>query len=264
MRFQALSILLIVLCVAGVSQAGEAFEGEEQFRRFYATAGVGFHYSTGDYGDPEKSHVYAPSLFGKLEYEPQDRHSVQLTLSVPYVVLDGDVVFGEGSGSGGADTSFRHGIGDITTTLTYSYFVPEGFALPTIIEPSIKFKIPSGSEKKDIGTGHTDVTLGLELTKVFGSVSVFGSGAYRAKGGSYNDIWLASLGTSVRLARLVSVGLAYDFRQASTNGIGDSHELVPMASFRVSERLRFGPYGVIGLSTNSPDWGLGGMFTVNF
>ncbi len=249
--------------MAGVSQAGETFEGEEQFRRFYATAGVGFHYSTGDYGDHEKSHVYAPSLFGKLEYEPQDRHSVQLTLSVPYVVLDGDVVFGEGAGAGGADTSFRHGIGDIVTTLAYAHF-SEAEYLPTIVEPSIKIKIPTGSENKDIGTGHFDVTFGLELAKMFGSVTVFGSGAYRTKGGSYNDIWLASLGTSVKLGDRVSAGLAYDFRQASTNGVGDSHEIAPMASFRVSERLRFGPYAVIGLSTNSPDWGLGGMFTVNF
>ena len=247
MRFQALSILLIVLCMAGVSQAGEAFEGEEQFRRFYATAGVGFHCSTGDSGDPEKSHVYAPSLFGKLEYEPQDRHSVQLTLSVPYVVLDGDVVFGEGAGTGGADTSFRHGIGDITTTLTYSYFVPEGFALPTIIEPSIKFKIPSGSENKDIGTGHTDVTLGLELTKVFGSLSVFGSGAYRMKGGIYDDIWLVSVGADAKLGNVVRAGLAYDFQQASTSFSQDSHELIPSLSFRVW-RISFGPYGGIGLS----------------
>ena len=256
MRFQTLSILVISLFVAAVSQAGEASEGQEQFRRFYASAGVGFDYSTGDYGDPEKSHLYASSLFAKLEYEP-----ITVKVLVPYVVVDGDLIVGEEVGSGSA--SSRHGIGDIVTTLAYAHF-SEAEYLPTIVEPSIKIKIPSGSENKDLGTGHTDVTFGLELAKMFGSVTVFGSGAYRTKGGSYNDIWLASLGTSVKLGDRVSAGLAYDFRQASTNGVGDSHEIAPMASFRVSERLRFGPYAVIGLSTNSPDWGLGGMFTVNF
>ena len=255
MRFQALSILVISLFVASVAQAGEE---PEQYRRFYASAGVGFDYSTGDYGDPDKSHVYAPSLFAKFEYEP-----ITVKVLVPYVVVDGDFVPGEGATPGVGTTSSRHGIGDVVTTLSYAHFSDNEY-LPTIVEPSIKIKIPSGSEKKGIGTGHTDVTFGLELAKAFGSVTVFGSGAYRTKGGSYNDIWLASLGTSIKIGERVSAGLAYDFRQASTNGVGDSHEIAPMASFRVSERLRFGPYAVIGLSTNAPDWGLGGMLTVNF
>ena len=256
MRFQALSILLAALFVAGVSHAGET--SDDQARRFYASAGVGFDYSTGDYGDPEKSHFFAPSLFGKVEYEP-----ITLKLSIPYVVVDGDLIVGEGGGGGGS-TATRDGIGDVVTTVIYSYF-PDNEYLPTIIEPSVKLKIPTGSEKEGLGTGKTDVSFGLELTQTLGSVTVFGSGAYRVKTGStYDNIWLASLGANVKIGDRASAGLAYDFRQASTNSVGDSHELIPMASFRVSEKLRFGPYAVIGLSTNAPDWGLGGMLTVNF
>lgn len=258
-QLQSLAIALVALGLAGGARANE--EPEEQPyepRRFYASAGIGFDYNSGDYGESEKTDIYSSSLFAKLEYEP-----ITLKVSVPYVVIDGpENVLPDGSTAGsGADSSLRHGIGDVVTTLTYTYFSETKYV--PIVDASTKVKIPTASTKQDIGTGKTDVTLGLEVTEVLGRVSVFGSAGYRFKGGSeFKDIWLASVGTNVRLGRVASVGFAYDFREASTSA-GDSHEIAPFASFRLSDHWRFGPYGVFGLSKNSPDWGVGGMFTVN-
>lgn len=262
MRFRTLPIVAAILLVGVTARAEDAVEEQQdERRRFYVSAGLSVGYDTGDFGEDDTTDTYSSSLYVKLEYEP-----ITLKVTVPYVVVDGpeSVVVGEGpTPDDETDSSLRHGIGDVVTTLTYTYF-PERKYVP-FVDVFTKVKIPSASTKDSIGTGHTDVTFGLEVTEVLGPVSVFGSGGYRLKtGGEFNDIWLASAGTSVRLGKLASVGVAYDFRQASTDGGGDSHELAPFASFRLSDRWRFGPYGVFGLSTNSPDWGVGSTFTVKF
>jgi hypothetical protein len=267
---RALPILLLALLPGSLLQADEGFDEEYAPRRFYASAGVGFDYSTGDYGDPVETEMFSHSLSVKLEYEPPLPGGLEVPLTlrvlVPYVLVDGpdDVLPGEGATAiGRTPSSMRHGIGDIFTSLTYTYY-PDRQYVP-FVDVSTKLKIPSASTAKNLGTGHADVSFGLEVTEVLGPVSVFGGAAYRLKGGSdFRNIWLASLGTNVTLGRRASVGLAYDFRQASTGGVGDSHEISPFVSLRVSDSLRFSPYGVIGLSTNSPAWGLGGTFQVKF
>jgi hypothetical protein len=235
--------------------------GEEVYsrRRFYSSAGIGIDFSRGDYGEPDETDVYSVPAFLKLEYEP-----IALRVLVPFVMIDGSdgVVVGEG-GQGSADgTDRRVGIGDVIARFTYTWF-PEREYVP-IIDVSTKLKIPTASKADGIGTGEVDVTFQLEMTETIGLVSVFGGGGYRIKGGFYRDIWLASVGTSVRLARRVSVGVAYDFRQGSTSTAGDSHEVVPFASIRLNPHFRFGPYIIAGLSENSPDWGTGATFTVDF
>ena len=266
-------ILLICLAAAfpgGFAAADEAVPAQEEPRRFFASAGVGFDYSTGDYGESVTTDLYTPSLFVKLEYEPPLPWDVAVPLTfkvfVPYVVIDGpdDVLPGEGATTLLQEPAERrHGIGDVVASLAYTYYPREKFV--PIVDVYTKVKIPSASTSKSIGTGHADVTFGIELFEQLGPVGVFGGGGYRIKGGAqYHDIWLASVGGQVSFGRRVSLGLAYDFRQASTDGVGDSHELAPYLSLRLTDHLLVAPYGVIGLSTNAPAWGLGGSFVVNF
>ncbi len=261
MRFQTLPLpihLLLTLCLAGGARADETFEESEGYDGFHLSAGIGVDFNSGDYGEDDRTDIYSSSVFVKLEYEP-----ITVKVLVPYVVVDGPAIPGEGATSTQADSGVRHGIGDVVTTVTYTYW-PEREYVP-IVDVSTKVKIPSASSSDDIGTGHTDVTFGVEVTEVVDRVSVFGSAAYRIKTGSeFNDIWLVSVGTSLRLGRLASVGVAYDFREGSTDSSGESHEIAPFASFRLSDHWRFGPYGIFGLSTNSPDWGLGSTFTWKF
>jgi len=228
-------------------------------RRFYASVGIGFDYSRGDYGEPEKTDLGSYPVSLKLEYDP-----VTFKLSVPYVTIDGDDEFlvGENNAGSGSGSSIRHGIGDTIASLTYAWF-PEQQYVP-ILDFTTKVKIPTASSAKDIGTGETDVTFQLEATEILGPVSVFTSAGYRLKGGSFHNIWLTSVGSSVRVRRWFSLGVAYDFREGSTASAKDSHELATFGSFRIGEHYRVGPYVVIGLSENAPDWGLGTTFTFNF
>jgi hypothetical protein len=235
-------------------------EEYEQRRRFYGSAGIGIDFSHGDYGEPDDTDILSVPAFLKLEYEP-----ITAKVLVPFVLISGSegVVVGEGGQGDGGATDTRYGLGDIIASLAYTWY-PERKYVP-IVDLSTKVKIPTASESDGIGTGKVDVTFQIDVTETVGLVSFFGGGGYRIKGGGlYQDVWLASAGASVRLGRRASVGLAYDYRQGSTSTAGDSHEIAPFASFRLGKRFRLGPYGVIGLSQNSPDWGGGTTFSVDF
>ena len=258
MRLRTLPILAAILLVGVTARAEDAVEEQQdERRRFYVSAGLSVGYDTGDFGEDDTTDTYSSSLYAKLEYEP-----ITVKVSIPYVVIDGPALPNEGAAGGVDDDGPRNGVGELVTKATYTYF-PEKKYVP-IVDVSGKLKIPVVDEEDSLGTGKTDVTAGLELTEVLGPVSVFGGGAYSFKGGNrFRNIWLASAGANVRLAKVVSVGLAYDFRQGSLDEKPrGSHELVPSASFRLGDHWRLGPYAIVGLSQNSPDWGVGATLSL--
>ncbi len=230
-------------------------------RRFYASVGVGFDFSQGDFGSKEPTNTLATPASLKLEWEP-----VALRVSIPFLLINGsDDVLGttEGPTSNGGQVlgeSYRYGIGDVTTSLTYTYY-PTRKWVP-LVDLRVKVKIPTAAE--DLGTRKTDTTLQFELTERFGVLSVFGGMGYRFKGGRYDDILLASTGVSVRIMKTLSAGLAFDWRQASIKGVDDAIELSPSLLIKLNKHARFGPYGVVGLSDGAPDWGIGAMSSWNF
>jgi hypothetical protein len=77
-------------------------------------------------------------------------------------------------------------------------------------------------------------------------------------------VWLAFTGVGVKITQSWSVGVAYDFRQASTRFSDDSHEISPYLSIRLNRHWQFTPYGVVGLSEGAPDWGLGSSVSYQF
>jgi hypothetical protein len=237
-------------------------EGEyedEDRQRFFASASIGIDYSRGDYGEPDDTDFLSVPVGIMLEYEP-----ITFRASVPFLYKDGvdDVILGIGGAGDDAATSTEAGIGDVVTSLAYTYY-PDREYVPTV-DLITKVKIPTASKSKGLGTGHTDVTLQTEITETIGPVSVFGGVGYRFKGGSrYDDIVVAGAGASLRFARSFSAGVAYDFREAATSATDDSHEIVPFMSIRMSERFRLGPYAVFGLSDGSPDYGGGLTLTVD-
>lgn len=249
-RCAAALLITIFVAISG-TRANAQFEPsttpffvDEAPRRFYASAGVGFDFSRGDYGDPVTTNSLAIPFSLMLELEP-----ITFRLSLPYSLADGfEKNLSDGNGSDA---------GDLTTSFTYTYY-PSAKALP-VLDLTTKVKIPTANDK--LGTGKTDVTLQLELSKSLGRLSGFGSFGYRFKEGFYRDIVLASLGAGFRVSRSFSMGVAYDYREASVRWSKDYHEISPNLSIRSGEHLRFGPYGVVGLSEPAPTWGLGANVT---
>ena len=234
---------------------------DQSERSFYASMGMGLDFSRGDYGTDSMTNSLAVPVSLKLEWEP-----ITFRVSIPFITINGsDGVIGgtDGPVSGGGSllgSSVRYGLGDVVTGLTYSYYAREKW-VPNF-DISSKVKIPTAGD--GLGTDKTDVTLQLELSKGMGPVSVFGSFGYRFKGGGvYEDILLASSGVGVRISSTLQAGLAYDWRESAV-AAGDSHEVSPYVSIRTSEHFRVGPYAVLGLSEQAPDWGVGSSFTYVF
>jgi hypothetical protein len=233
-------------------------------RRFYSSMGLGSDFSRGKYGTTESTNSLSIPALLKLEWEP-----VALRVSVPFLLINGSddvLALTDGPTSSGGSVlgeSYRYGLGDISTSLTYTYYPTRTLKWVPLVDLRVKVKIPTADS--DLGTQKTDTTLQFELTKRFGPLGVFGGFGYRFKGGAaYDDVLLGSVGTSYRATKTLSAGLAFDWRESSINGVPDSKELSPSLSIRVNEHARFGPYGVVGFSNSSPDWGIGAMSTWNF
>ena len=226
-------------------------------QRFFAAASLGFDFSHGDYGEPKSTDFLAISAALKLEYEP-----ITFRVSVPFLYKDGveDVIPGVGSSGDSASTGEEAGIGNMITSLAYTWYPTRDYV--PIVDLITKVKIPTASKSRGLGTGRADVTLQMELTEVLGPVALFGGVGYRFKGGGrFDDVIVAGGGVGYRFARSFSAGVAYDFREAATSSASNVNEIVPYLSIRVG-RARLGPYSVFGLTNGSPDWGVGTNLTV--
>ena len=237
-------------------------------------------FSSGDYGDDSDTDVWYVPLSVRYQFTEFPLTSYQydrltLGVTIPYIRVNGPG--GVVGGTGGpidihgqerspavlgdsTTASDEAGLGDILLKLFYHLLPAPSSKLPWLTV-SGKIKIPSASESKGLGTGEADYTLFSELYQPLGAWGIFAGGGYRFMGDpedfDLNDRWLASAGFDVQLASAVSAGLSYDYRESTTSSSAAAHELSPWLSFGVFGAFRIEPYGLIGLSSGSPDYGLG-------
>ncbi len=222
---------------------------------------VGYEFSSGKFDDSDRTRIsYVPLTF---KYQRGDWIA---GLTVPYIRIKGpgDVVRGaDGNlvvGTDAAGTTTEGGLGDVIASLSYTFYPPPRTSLP-ILELTGRIKLPTADEDDGLGTGETDYTLQADLSRRFGPISGYATLGYRflgdPSGVDLEDGFLASLGFGYRYSPRINLGLAFDFREASTDDSDDARELVPYTSLRVSDRLTLGTYGVVGLSDSSPDLALG-------
>jgi len=241
-------------------EADEEDEADEGSRFFRVTASTGIDFSSGDFGTDTDTDVwYVPSSL-KLEWDP-----FFIKVTVPYVIVDGDVVLIDGQPEGGPGFGgTRNGIGDIVLSGGYVYFPTSEF-LP-VIELSGKVKFATANENKGLGTGEENYTLQLDVSKQFGWFTPFGAVGYKfigdPSGVNLSDKVFASGGFSARLGDRVSAGVVYDWAESAVSGRADIQEISPFASIRFGENFAIDPYALVGLSNSSPDWGLGVQFRV--
>lgn len=271
---RAVAVLLALLGVCGsavsaaeepvpesvVTEPFEADQETDRWRYFRLTLSSGIDFSTGDFDTGTNTDVYYAPTSLKVEWDP-----FFIKVMLPYVVVDGDAVLIDGQPEGGPGLSgTRDGIGDVVLSAGYLY-LPSSAYLP-VVEFSGKVKFGTADEDKGLGTGEEDYTLQLDVSKRFGWFTPFGGVGYKFLGDppglDFNDKIFASGGFSARLGDRVSVGVVYDWAQSAVEGRSDIQEISPFASFRFGKRLSIGPYGLVGLSSSSPDWGMGVQFRV--
>ena len=246
-----------LLCAAAAQAQGPGLGEEEDIldytgQPFRLTFATGVDYSQGNYGEPDETDtLYVPASL-KLELDP-----FIFRLSVPWVRSSCDLI--DDSCQGGFQEE-QTGIGDVVLGAGYVFFPDASSALPTV-ELSAKVKFGTADRDKGLGTGENDYTLLADFSKSFGSIVPFAGFGYRFVGDppdlDLQDKWLAWAGVSARVNSKVSVGISYDWSQSTVATRPDAHELSPFATIKISRSFSVDPYGVIGLSDNSPDWGFG-------
>lgn len=172
---------------------------------------------------------------------------------------------GNGAGTGGPLVPLsrrnRGGLGDTTVTLAYSLPLGNHFAF----EPRSRFKLPTASARKGIGTGKVDVTLAADLVGAFGRTTLYASARRRFLGRTarfpVRDGWGFGAGASHVLGPVLTLGADYDWLQSATPGRGPISEGTVWISARLSRQLRLQAYGGTGFSSRSADT-IGGLTLV--
>ena len=246
-----------LLCAVAAQAQGPGLGEEEDIldytgQPFRLTVATGADYSEGKYGGTEDTNtLYVPASL-KLELDP-----FVFRLSVPWVRSSCDLI--DDACQGGSQPE-QTGIGDVVLGVGYVYFPEAGSSLPTV-ELSAKVKFGTADRDKGLGTGENDYTLLADFSKGFGALVPFAGFGYRFVGDppglDLRDKWLAWAGVAARVNSKVTVGISYDWNQSTVITRPDAHELSPFATIKISRNFSVDPYGVIGLSDNSPDWGLG-------
>jgi hypothetical protein len=286
-RARLLCMAVTVLASAGPTWAAAGTSGvRKNLLDNYIQFGAGIDYSQGTYGDITDTKVTSLPLSVKVV-----RGRLALKVAVPFVHISGPGSLltttegssgGSGSGSSGSGSTpggsgsgssgssgdiivlpggrsrIDNGIGDVVASATYTFDLVPG---SLFFDATGKVKLPTASTRKRLGTGKTDVTVAGTLTKVLGSLSVYGEGRRRFAGRSaafpLRDTWGASTGAALAASRNLTLGVDYDWQQSAFRLNGPSSELTGSATVRLSPALRLQAYGVAGLSRNSVDKGAG-------
>jgi hypothetical protein len=215
------------------------------------TVGLGFDYNRGDFEAEQSTDTGAITTQIKLDWE-----TISVRAALPFFGVKGP---GNAELQGSEETDY--GVGDLTTSVSYTLFPPRN-DLP-FFDFILKLKIPTANSK--FGTEKVDVTLLVDVIHNFDPVVVFADLGYRFRGGSdYHDTLLAAVGGGVQLRDGSSLWLAYDWRESPFRERGDEHDLTPFVSIPIGKHFRIDPYVVIGLAAASPDWGIGTTLSWKF
>jgi hypothetical protein len=219
----------------------------------YAT---GFDYSRGDYGiDRETEVVYVP-------FSVEANYGMfrgQVTL--PFIWIDGPtaIALDANDNETGTDSKAIDGLGQITARV--GYFVAPFHEAAPWFEFSTRMTAPSESDDS-LGSGKWAFSLQADAFKRYGRVTPFTRfGRTFYTGTRLDDRLYASIGSSFQLTDKISIGISYDWFEATISGISDTQDFVGFASMSMGKLWSFGPYGLAGLSKSSPDYGIGFSFT---
>ena len=194
--------------------------------------------------------------------------SIQVT--VPYVVVESPgVVFAGFDGTplvmvpdlGGPKRNWD-GFGDPTLSVSQTV-AAGGFDLRGT--GRVKLAVQDINE---VSTGETDFSLSGEVSRNFGSLTPFVGAGYRWYGDpdlwDIKDGWSASAGVALPIAN-GSAAFSYEFAEATSDFVGDSHELVGVYDAPLTQSgLRLAAFGTVGLSSGAPDYGVGVRLAKSF
>ena len=250
----AAAVGLAIIAVAGSAAAEEAAPSALS----NLSLSGGYSRWSGDYGAPTETTIQAALL--NARYAIGD---FRLTASLPWMRIKSDGTVFTGIGATPLIVAptipmgqrMRKGWGDLT--LGAAYAVPLDRASGLDLELIGRVKLPTASDASGVSTGKTDYSVGAELSKRMGPLAPFVAVSYRkfgdVPGWDLHDGVSTSVGASYRFQNRVTAVVSYDYSQAASRFVKDSHEIVGAVSLPVADRLRLTGFGSAGLSKGAAD-----------
>jgi len=221
------------------------------------TLKTGFDYTTGKYGTNDTTEITSIPFIANYE---TGNWAFRATL--PYVRITGtdNVIAGVGAVRRTSTTTRTDsGLGDLTTSATYSYF--GDLASQYGIDFTGKIKFGTADSDKGLGTGENDYWIMVDPYKKVGKITYFGGVGYGILGDSstlkLKNVVSANAGLVYKLDQKASVGAVFDYRTKSTDNGFSQRELTGFYSRKLTDQYKLQAYVLTGFSDGSPDWGAG-------
>lgn len=156
-------------------------------------------------------------------------------------------------------TDVRSGWGDVN--LSASYTIPTAVLDDFEVTVTGVTKVPTGSARRRLGTGKSDYGVSVDVSRQFGIWTPFVTVGYLDQGQPagykiYNTTSV-SVGSSLELAPNLAAIASYDYHSADSPLVADGHQLSASLSWMARDRITLTGYGTAGLSSGSPDLGVG-------
>jgi hypothetical protein len=191
----------------------------------------------------------------------------RFTASIPYMRISGRglVVF-DATGNPivinrrtSLPPDVRTGWGDVN--LSASYLIPPAVLDDFQLTLTGLLKVPTGPARRRLSTGEFDYGMSADIARQFGPWGPFVTVGYLHRGQPVGftlyDTTSLSAGTSFEISKNLVAVASYDYDSADAPQVPAGHELMGSLSWIRSDRLTLTGYGTVGLSSGSPDLGVG-------
>ena len=247
---------------AGSAQAQTRDQGISLDPEWRWTGTVGVTDTNGDYGTPNNTNV----LLG-LTTLSLSNDSFKFSASLPYMRISGRglLVF-DANGNpivinrrANGPTDVRTGWGDLT--LSASYTIPQAVLADFQVRITGITKLPTSPARRRLNTGEADFGMNVDVSRSFGDWTPFVTVGYLNRGQpagfTFYDTSSVSVGASYTLRDNLVAVASYDYDSADAPQVVAGHEVMGSLSWIQSDKLTLTGYGTVGLSSGSPDMGIG-------
>ena len=252
----ALLSLLLVGATDALAQDNGPLSG------WQLTGNLGLTDTNGDYGSQQNTNI----LLGLSTLSLSDGN-LKFTASIPYMRISGRglVVF-DASGNPivinrrtTIPPDVRTGWGDLN--LGASYTIPESILDGFEVRIGGVVKAPTASARRRLSTGEADFGGSIDVSRQFGLWTPFVTLGYldhgQPAGFSLNNTTSVSAGSSLELSDNLVAVVSYDYDSADAPMVTAGQELFGSLSWVRDDRITLTGYGTLGLTSGSPDVGLG-------
>jgi hypothetical protein len=233
--------------------------------------GVGFNYSSGEYGTSTTTEILSIPIIARY-----DRGPWIFKLTVPYLRISGGTSVVPGVGrvtssnprrrGGGAAEATATGLGDIVASATYTAFYNSATTFG--VDVTGRVKLGTADRDQGLGTGADDYGMQVDVYKTYDRVTYFAGIGYTELGSSpfiqLNSVLNGTAGASYKLDERNSAGLSLDTRERASPSGSPRRELSAFWTQRIDRTWKMQAYVLKGFSNGSPDWGVGASFAHAF